>query len=266
MNSIELASKLKLTTYFISSFTGKDPLDLETCIGMGSGVAINEKGDLLTAAHVITGRIPLRQEDIQDQNVKIVAKTETGLFIQYLPFKFVPSLNNPRLKEQLTVDLAVLRPLSPQKNIPFMPISTEPIILGEQILMAGYPDDMELPFLLDQIINQKDRTNEPVILQMSSVKQTTLMIKSGMIGHIRHITLTDGQQSIEPDHFYIDNQLHSGASGGPVVDQTGKVKGIITQRAITSVPFEKTPDLKVPSGSTIAVSAKTILPFLEKSA
>ena len=88
------------------------------------------------------------------------------------------------------------------------------------------------------------------------------MIKSGMLGYRAGVVLSDGNLTLEGDVFYVDNQLHRGASGGPVVNRDGELVGIITQRAITSVAFRETPDLKVPSGSTVAVSPRTIEPLI----
>lgn len=53
MNPAALASKLKETTYLINVFQDNEH------VGSGSGVSINQKGDLLTAAHVISGRLPV---------------------------------------------------------------------------------------------------------------------------------------------------------------------------------------------------------------
>ena len=69
------------------------------------------------------------------------------------------------------------------------------------------------------------------------------MVKSGMIGNRKSVFLFDGSLTLETELFYIDNQLHSGASGGPVVNINADVIGIITQRAITSVPYLETPSL-----------------------
>ena len=262
LDSIKLAASLKQTTYFISSFIGDDPFDTESCIGMGSGVAINQNGYLLTAAHVVTGRLPLTNDDIHDENVKIIAKTENGNFEQYVAHAFIPNFNNPKITKTISIDLAIIRPINPQMNIPFIPISQNPIILGENILMAGYPDDMTLPFELDKVIDSKAEENLPIIRQFSEKKKAILMIKSGIIGHVRNITLFDRKQSVQITHFFIDNQLHNGASGGPVLDHFGNVIGIINQRAITSVSHQNHPNLNIPSGSTIAVSASTILPYI----
>ena len=263
MNTVDICSRLEETTYFINVFTGQEPLNHETSISKGSGVAINGSGDLLTAAHVVTGRIPVRQQDINNPNVIILAKTTRGQFLQYYSVICGLEIQNPNLKEPLTVDLALLRPLSPQQNVSHLRISTVPVKVGVQVLMAGYPDDMELPFLFDQALDKGKPEVQSVLPHIQVAKQL-LMIKSGMIGHINHVFLTDGKLTLEGDVFYVDNQLHLGASGGPVVNRDAEVVGIITQRAITSVPFMETPDLKVPSGSIVAVSPRIIQPLIAK--
>ena len=92
-----------------------------------------------------------------------------------------------------------------------------------------------------------------------------LMIKSGIVGYRSNFTLNDTSNNAvyNGNIIYMDNVMHSGASGGPVVDLKGTLIGIITERAITSVPFEENPKLKVPSGSAVAISAKTIISILK---
>ena len=263
MNTIDICSRLEETTYLVNSFTGQEPLNPETSIGIGSAVAINGSGDLLTAAHVVTGRIPVRQQDIKDPSVITLAKTKSGPFLQYYPVICGVSLENPDLKQPLTIDLALLRPLSPRDNVPHLRVSTVAVNVGIQVLMAGHPDDVELPFSFDQVLDESKPEVQSLLRQLRVARQL-LMIKSGMIGYRSVVVLTDGNLTLQGDVFYVDNQMHSGASGGPVVNREGELVGIITQRAITSVPFRETPDLKVPSGSTVAVSPRTIGPLLAK--
>ncbi|EHK9578220.1 hypothetical protein HJA67_004631 [Vibrio parahaemolyticus] len=60
--------------------------------------------------------------------------------------------------------------------------------------------------------------------------------------------------------MHLDNGMHSGASGGPVVNMSGDVVGIITQqRAVTKASQSEVPSLVVPSGSTVAISLKPLL-------
>ncbi len=262
MNKIELSDALEKTTYLVNSFFGQEPLNLENSIGIGSGVAINATGDLLTAAHVVTGRIPVRPEDVRDPTVIILARTKAGKFNQYYTVRCGIDIQNPLMKNPITVDLALLRPISPQNDVPFLRLNRNPIKVGLEVLMAGFPDDMELPLSFDQSLDKKLLEVQFVLPRVQNARHL-LMVKSGMIGYESNIILTDGKLKLEGQVFYVDNQLQLGASGGPVVNSDGEVIGIITQRAITSVPYRETPNLRVPSGSTVAVSPRLILPLID---
>ena len=263
MNKIEISDALVKTTYLVNSFYGQEPLNAENSIGTGSGVAINAKGDLLTAAHVVTGRIPIKPEDVNDPSVTIVAKTKTGQFNQYYPVLCGVGIQNSLTKEPITVDLALLRPLSTQNDVPFLRLNRKPIKVGLEVLMAGFPDDMELPLSVDQTLDMTQPEVQFILPSLQIARLQLLMIKSGMVGYENRVTLTDGKLTLEGQVFYVDNQLHSGASGGPVVNQDAEVIGIITKRAITSVSYLETPNLGVPSGSTVVISPRFILPLID---
>ena len=245
MNTIELSEKLKETTYFITSFFGDDPFN---------------SGDILTAAHVIAGRIPFKPEDITDPNQIILARKQSDKFIQYVPQRFIAPFTNSIFKEPICIDLVILRPLEPRNNVNYLPIYNQEISLGETVLMAGYPDDMTLPLSINKSSLTSEAFKQFNGKQLENAKQMLLMIKSGIIGHVTKFTLEDINKKIRFDgiSFFVDNELHSGASGGPVINYSGEILGIISQRAITSIAYEETPQLKVPSGSTIALSARTI--------
>ncbi|MFW1911679.1 hypothetical protein [Acinetobacter ursingii] len=86
------------------------------------------------------------------------------------------------------------------------------------------------------------------------------IIKQGYIGNIRRIFANDSSQNIkiETDVFYIDNGMHSGASGGPIVNEEGVALGVLTQRAITPAHQSNDSKLKVPSGSSIGISLQIL--------
>ena len=265
MNTIDICSKLEDATYLVNSFTGQEPMHPETSMGTGSGVAINENGDILTAAHVVTGRLPVREQDLNDPNVIILARKKGEQFIQYYPVICGPAIDNETVKQPLTIDLALLRSITRRKNIPYLRISSISIKVGTQVLMAGFPDDMGLPFEIDQSLDRGNPEGQSFFPCLQFAKHQLLMIKSRMIGHRTRFVQTDGKLTLEGEVFYVDNQIHSGASGGPVVNRDGKVVGIITQRAITSVASKDYPDLKVPSGSTVAISPRVIQPLIDQA-
>jgi S1-C subfamily serine protease len=263
MNKIKISEKLSTATYLLSTFYGEDPFDPENVIAIGSGVAINNKGYLLTTAHTITNRLPIRFTDVQDPHAKTVAKTKYGNFSQYTTIHCGIQLTNPLLKKPIQVDLAILKPLKEGNNVPFLNVCFDPIKLGLDVMMAGFPDDMEVPFEITENIDTSIELGKTFSQNLRGWEHL-LMIKSGMIGSLNPVTLSDGKFSISGDIFYIDNSIHSGASGGPVVNERAEIIGIITQRAMTKVDYEDTPNLSVPSGSTVAISPRFISHWIDE--
>ena len=263
-NSSERASLCELlreTTYLVFVFLGSNAAQSEL-IGSGTAVAVNSRGDLLTAAHVVTTRLPVRAEDIKDPNLVILAKRKSGTFSRYgspLCGLSVDLVGGP-LTGPLTVDLAVLRPVEAQRDVEFLPMSTRAPIVGESVLMAGYPDDIELPFTFDQMLSASSIQVQAQRVNLE-ISKRLMMIRSGMIGHSAGVTIN---QEFVGDFFHVDNVLHSGASGGPVLDSKGEILGILTKRAITRVPFEETPRLRVPSGAAVAITPRILLPKLRE--
>lgn len=87
------------------------------------------------------------------------------------------------------------------------------------------------------------------------------LIKHGHVGNLRRIAAenTNAAERIECDVMYIDNSMHSGASGGPIVDENGDVVAMITKRSITSASQSRYPGLEVPSGCTIGLGLQPLL-------
>ena len=74
----------------------------------------------------------------------------------------------------------------------------------------------------------------------------------------RVINASNSNIDLSCDIFYLDNAMHSGASGGPVINKSGDAVGIITQRAVTSASQKEAPSLSIPSGSTVAISIQPL--------
>jgi len=265
MDTIDICDKLEETTYFVNVFEGNEVLDPEYSVSTGSAVSISSGGHLLTASHVVTGRIPIKQEDINDPEVTIVAMKKGGELETYVPGLCGLTIKTSYFKEPLTVDLAILHPKKPKIKVPFLEVSRESLQLGTRVLMAGFPDDIELPFSFDRKLDPKD---PEVISQKQNLRiaRQLLMIKSGMIGHKSGISLIDRESGLkyEGEITYVDNNMHSGSSGGPIVNVDLKIVGIIADRAMTSISHRDTPDLKVPSGSTVAFSPRLIQKWIDE--
>lgn len=267
MDKVKLCSSLEQTTYVIKAYENDEPYS------EGSGFCINKNGFLITAAHVVTGRTPIREEDYLNENVKIVAKTKKELPRTYKVICCGITINWPDgpFKEPIQIDLAILRPIDQLINVPFLEIEHSRQPIGTEVLMAGFPDELEFPLQFDKSIDhdylKTKQSQEKIEYSLEHVKGLLLMMKSGMIGYSDGLNFSgfDGTDfKLNVNVFYVDNVMHSGASGGPVINKSGKVVGVITKRAVTRVPF---PDLEkpmkeVPSGSALAVSAHTIVDYV----
>ncbi len=256
MNSIQMCQKLQETTRLIIVH------DRTEIISTGSGVIINSKGDVLTAAHVVTTRLPVRPEDVEDPEIRILIGN-----VNYKPMYCGITISTQYLRKPISIDLAILTPSLPQSNMPFLPINEGEPPIGSKVLMAGFSDEIELPFSFDRIIDYQHpllkeipsalQSSGPILKNIFGIMRRQLLIKSGMIGKTFGFNFSDSKNnSYSGNLLYIDNVMHSGASGGPIVNDKPEIIGIITERAITSVPYEETPKLKVPSGSTVAITPK----------
>jgi len=222
-----LCELLRETTYLVFVLLAGEDGQPEL-IGSGTAVAVNARGDLLTAAHVVTTRFPIRAEDVRDPRIVILAKRKSGVFSRYAsPLCGLTVDLGELLTGPLTVDLAVLRPVETQTDVTFLPICLRAPVVGEAVLMAGYPDDIELPFSFDQMLpaSSIQVREQQVNLEIS---KRLMMIRSGMVGHSAGVKINE---DYEGDFFHIDNVLHSGASGGPVLDAAGEREDTTLARA-----------------------------------
>jgi len=262
MNRNDLCKLIAEATYSIVGFDAGEKFT------SGSAVAFNSQGDLLTAAHVITNRLPIKNEDVNDPNCTWIAKAKTGRHYEYKPLLCGIAAQNEYLREPLTVDLAVLRCLEKRSDVAYLPLSSSGIKIGDEVLMSGFPDEMELPFKFDQAFNYSHpeiRDHKGMLLKALDLTRRLLMIKAGMIGNSTRFEFIDGDNCIQGEFFYVDNAMHSGASGGPVINGKGEVVGIITLRAVTDASTGEIRRLEIPSGSTVAVTSQTIARYIPKT-
>lgn len=252
MDTIGISRRLLETSYLIRVFLGDE------LISSGSGVAVNSHGDLLTAAHVVTGRLPVRQGDLDDPRVNILATRSFGDLVDYEPIGCGIQFDSESFTQPITVDLALLRPKSSRTETPFLEVSDATPLVGTQVLMAGFPDDMELPFSLDRVVDFRRPEVKNQHRRLPIERDRVPMVKLGMVGFQAGVVFTSQKDELRGNVFYIDSTLHTGASGGPVVNEASEVLGILTKRAMTAVPLRQTPKLKVPSGSSVAISPRIV--------
>jgi hypothetical protein len=234
-------------------------------ISEGTAFSFLASGELLTAGHVITGRFPIRQADVRDSRVSIYGQAPGSLLGQYSIEFCGIAIEAAEFTHPLQVDIGVLRPkVKPSSPAPFLStlVSRSPEV-GEQVLIAGFSEEVELPFRVDRAIDRSLRGTQEFFRAMRlgyEAQMGNLMIKSAMIGNVRSFEASSSQthESVNGDVFYMDNSLHFGASGGPVVTTSGEAIGIVSERAVTDASTGGQVQ-KVPSGSTVAISARTLL-------
>jgi hypothetical protein len=248
----EVFDRVRQACCYITVFVGDERLS------EGTGFAYTETGEVFTAAHVVTGRWPIKHEDYKDPDQVIYCKFPNLPLAEYSVKFCSVELHVPSFTGPVQIDLAVLLPKKPFVSpIPYLPARIVAPRLGERVWMAGFSEEVELPFNVDRILEH----NCPGAKEFREAMRTGYMadmtgplVKSGMVGNVVRVGAENTQQGdkIECDVMYIDNSMHSGASGGPVLNEDGYAIGVVSQRAVTRVDVgnEK---VKVPSGCTVAL-------------
>lgn len=243
-----------------------------TVLSSGTGIIVREDGTLITAKHVI------EKENVGVYYGKITAKGLDTEQIEYRPvitgFKF--DINFPDYINPISIDLTILKPTAAlKKNSDFIPLCDNLVEIGTDVIMAGFPDDINLPLNFLDALNQ----NNP---EIAKAKKTIneqfkfyfrqLMFKHAMVGHIQEIKLNNCDVStlglknltkinVTGATYWIDNHLTYGGSGGPVVNLNGELLGIICEKAFTDSKMS-TPK-KLPSGTGMALSHHLISWLIE---
>lgn len=230
-------------------------------ISHGTGFVISHEGQIVTAAHVVTGRVPIRSEDINAAGTSMTCQFRDSPPIEYEAKICGIQLKVEGFRENVLIDLAILEPRTPPEY-EFKPLARkrEGPHLGQQLYMAGFSDEVELPFKLDALLNPSKPGAAQFLHHVERGYQAVmgqLMCKGAMVGNNLRFFATAGTRKIEGNVFYLDKAMHSGASGGPVVDEGGAVVGVITHRAVTSV-YREVERIEIPSGSALAVSLEPL--------
>lgn len=239
-------------------------------ISKGTGFCFLPTGEILTAAHVVTSRLPIRQDDVNDPDIKIYAKFPNIPSLEYKIDFCAITIHVEAFKVPIQLDLAVLKPVNPLTS-PLKPLTAcvNPPSLGEEVFLAGFSDELEPPFLIDKIIDKKYNGAREFLEAMEKgylADMTGPLIKRAVVGNSRKIHASNSESIVECDVMYLDNNMHFGASGGPVVNSEGYAVGIITQRAMTNASQEDAPNLQVPSGAAIAISLQPLMYVMDKRA
>lgn len=265
MDKQKICDKTAQSIYRVKAYQDDD------LFSIGTAFCFNDRGSLITAAHVLDDGKPYKENEIVEKNISFTAQRkneEPAFYKANLCGIKIDWPNGP--VNQIIIDLAILSPQEPKHDVPHLNINKDKRLVGQEVIMAGFPDEIEFPLLLDKKLDReylKDKqTASEIDDNLDRLKSLLLMYKYGMIGFTDDIiidpNLGDGFKLVVGVD-YIDNVMHSGASGGPVVNENGEVIGVISKRAVTKISSsnEAIPTHEVPSGSTLSISPQTIIDF-----
>ena len=231
-------------------------------ISEGSGFAFLSTGQVITAAHVVTGRLPIIEADYRDPRQRIYCKFPGRPQLEYTVNTCGLEVKVPGFSNSLQVDIATLVPKQAVQDAPFLVANTNPPQLGEIVFAAGYSDELTAPFRLNELVPGGVSVLNESFQSAGGGYLTDLggpIIKRGVIGNvIRCEAKFESDKELHIELFYIDNSIHSGASGGPICNVHGEAVGVITERSITSASQASMPGLVVPSGCTIGIGLQPL--------
>jgi hypothetical protein len=177
-------------------------------------------------------------------------------------------------KRPVQIDLAVLL-LKPDNatipTVPHLPASDIAPRLGEQVSMAGYSEELKIPFQVNKLLKPTYPGVDEFHKAMNKGYVADMMgplFKRGVVGNIRTVVAenTEAGDRVQCEVIYIDNAMHPGASGGPLFNAQGVAVGIVSQRAVTAVDSGNEGMLPIPSGCTVAVSLAPMAHIAKRAA
>ena len=244
----ELYQHIKNCIAHIVVFDNDEP------ISDGTGFAFLPDGALITAAHVVAGSLPVKNNEVNQASRTVIAFfVSQGLQIRYKPAICPIQIEYAGFEKPLQLDVAILLPTEkPRASLEFLPVDLKPPSLGEEMFFGGYSDEVEVPFLVDRLVSSNTEGLDQYKRSLATGVNARLagpIIKRGTVGNVVvGPASSDEKPIIEQTAFYIDNQVHYGASGGPIVDRRGVARGVISKRMVTTAN-----GTKVPAGSTLGL-------------
>lgn len=256
MDRKEIAQKLADVVVGIYVFLGAER------ISQGSGFLCNDEGHVFTAGHVINNGRPLTNEELRDPTFKIWVKVKGRPPLEYIQALPALIVDCSGFSDKLVIDLTGLVPKQRlAQPTPFLITKIRPPVIGEDVTLAGFSDELYLPFGFPRRLKSSLTGLAPFNVARElgyDVELGMLMIKSGIVGSSTGYEFSGNAGQVKGWIFFVDNGMHSGASGGPVVDENGEAFGVITERAITRLAHGPQPDLRVPSGATHAMTLEPL--------
>ena len=240
-------------------------------ISEGTGTIIGPSGCVLTAWHVVE-----ICDDYNKENTpfSLFVFTPKGRF-QYRLCNKEYAINIPLPQKEsyrIGIDFAILQPLSMVKFESYLPpfFPDNNIEIGSSLLLCGYSEEtLDIIDYLKLVKafsenEQYDRLKMEIKLNKGSMKPATY--KSGILAHAT--TFYSDNPMCYYQYLQIDNGVHGGMSGGPIIDSKGRFIAIITQRNIIKYNLKSGDDIlkfELPSGNSLGITLSFLKSFLSSN-
>jgi hypothetical protein len=224
---------------------------------------------VVTADHVITNNKKLTIDELSKGNVVIFCKGKDGKYKPYAPSTWGIIMESEYLKIPIKIDLALLRPILPIICDYYIPIAADKPILGEEIMIGGFPEDIQLPFSFDKYVKLdsiKGFVDIESMKKQLDLLNRLLMVKRAIISNSFSFDFNGNGICLQGNIMYFDNAMHSSGSGGPIVNGKGELLGIISERAVIELNYEDSIQGKIPSGSGLGISCDPLFQCITQQA
>jgi len=222
MNKIELCEKIKRSLRKIIVDNG------EKIVSAGSGVVVDENGSVLTAKHVVASNGKFYPGKL------VVKSLFGGKEVEYVCVShpnYAIDINLPDLMHPFTIDLAILKPKSDIKT-EFLELEEVVAPIGTDVIMAGFPDDVNVPMNFDEYLNLMNpdmNDTKKLIDKRFSYYMRQPLFKNSMVGSMTKVNIHADNigVKIEGASYITDTDLTYGGSGGPIVNMEGKLSMVM---------------------------------------
>lgn len=204
-------------------------------MSFGSGAVITVSGLVLSALHVVSDGSTVRGDQI---GVQFDGANE---------FHAYRCLSEPDLdldtgafeSKSFRVDQALLAPIGtlPVQPHPFA-LRNELADLGTEVLLAGFSDDVYWPLNFEESFDKRkfegiDKEKE---FKEKQLALRQILVKRAMVGSIWRMRFGNwgSKDGLQTAAYTLDNDISYGGSGGPVVDNHGRLVAIISKRGLGS--------------------------------
>jgi hypothetical protein len=226
----------------------------------GTGVTIDDRGVVLTAGHVLC------DDSGELLNGRVIVDTDDGqvehepMFSGDLGFEH----GHKGISGDINIDLNVLLPPEGLSEQNYLPLHEPVCQVGEDVILAGYPDEITLEFDPEDMVDYDAFGGDPRSRLQREVFSELFkpeMLKRGMVGNVQHVVLNNinlrpigvnKMVTIEGAYYAIDTHLTTGGSGGAVVNRDGELMGIVIRRSKTELDNRLL--RLIPAGTGVAVS------------